>query len=230
MFEDGTQIERAAPRYVPGTFLAEPKGGCRENGCHRETLHDPDGDGFRLGLAVLVFRTERQLKIGQFFRRERVGGVGPHRFAGERPHEGRSVAVGDRGGDRGFTADLHLHHLVVADGERDHRGLQPVDLDAQLLRGRSVRVLDAEREVVDTRFPGLEREGRAGTGRFVVEEPCVDGAFGVPDRRGDRHRFAHFYRVDAFGIVQRDDGFGPAVGDYAVLVAGCEQRQKERRR
>ena len=230
MFEDGTQVERAVQRYVPGAFLAEPEGGRRENGRHRETLHDPDGDGFRLGLAVFVFRIERQFIIVQFVRGERVGGVSPHRFAGERPHEGRSVAVGDRGGDRGFAADLHLHHFVVADGERDHRGLQPVYLDAQLLFGFAVRGFDAEDEEIDARFPGLEREGRAGTGRFVVENPRIDGAFGISDRRGDRHRFADLYRVDAFGIVQRDDGLGPAVRDYVVLVAGCEQRQKERRR
>ena len=58
----------------------------------------------------------------------------------------------------------------------------------------------------------------------------VENIVGILDRRSDRHRFADLYRVDAFGIVQRDDGLGPAVRDYVVLVAGCEQRQKERRR
>ena len=226
MFEDGTQVERAVPRYVPGICLAEPEGGRRENGCHRETLHDPDGDA-RFVFSVFVFGAQGQLIVAQVALFERVGRIGAGLFTVERPFESRSVAVGDRGGDDGFASGFHLHHPVVADGERDLRGQQPVHLDAQLLFGFAVRGFDAEDEEIDARFPGLERESGSGAGRFVVENPCVDGAFGILDRRGDRHRFADLHRVNAVGIVQRDDGFGSAVRDYVVLVAGCEQRQEE---
>ena len=225
MFEDGTQVERAVQRYVPGAFLAEPEGGRRENGCHRETLHDPDGDA-RFVFSVFVFGAQGQLIVAQVVLFERVGRIGAGLFTVERPFESRSVAVGDRGGDDGFASGFHLHHPVVADGERDLRGQQPVHLDAQLLFGFAVRGFDAEDEEIDARFPGLERESRSGAGRFVVENPCVDGAFSILDRRGDRHRFADLHRINAVGIVQRNDGFGSAVRDYVVLVAGCEQRQE----